>query len=76
MTQTYNRVGQRYQKNDRVRKKTIGKSKALPPRIGTILDVTVRVDRRGHPAFYYSIQWDDLKSPATHAQHVLSLLDD
>ena len=76
MTQTSNRVGQRYQKNDRVRKKTLSNSISLPPRIGTVLDVTVRVDRRGHPAFYYSIQWDDLKSPATHAQHVLSRLDD
>jgi hypothetical protein len=71
-----NRVGQRYQKNDRVRKKTVGKKRSLPSRIGTIMDVMVKTDKRGHPAFYYSIQWDDLKSPATHAQQVLIPLND
>ena len=33
------RIGQRYQKNDRVLKKTISKSRSLPPRIGTVLEV-------------------------------------
>jgi len=68
---TSSRIGQRYQIGDSVLKKTIGKSKSLPPRRGVILDVQVKRDRRGHPSYYYSIQWNDLKSPAVHAQQVL-----
>ena len=69
--QTSKRIGQRYQKHDRVRKKTISKSRSLPPRIGTVLEVISETNKRGHTIYYYSIQWDDLKSPAVHAQHVL-----
>ena len=65
------RIGQRYKEGDRVTKKTVSKSRSLPTRRGKILEVEVRKDRRGHPNYYYSIQWDDLKSPAVHAQHVL-----
>jgi len=69
------RIGQRYVVGDRVKKKTVGRS-TLPPRVGSITGVEIRTDRRGHPNYYYLIQWDDLKSLATHAQHVLTPLND
>lgn len=65
------RIGQRYKEGQRVAKKTISKSRSLPPRVGVILGVEIKKDRRGHPSYYYKIQWDDLKSPAVHAQQVL-----
>ena len=63
------RVGQRYQRGDRVKKRTIGGVK--PPRFGTVLHATTKNDSRGHQSWYYSVQWDDLKSPSIHAQHAL-----
>ena len=66
---TNNRVGQRFKEGDRVKKRAIGGTK--PPRFGTVLRAITKNDSRGHPAWYYSVQWDDLKSPAIHAQHIL-----
>ena len=68
------RIGQRFQKGDRVKKRTAGTTK--PPRFGTILLATEKNDSRGHPSWYYSIQWDDLKSPAIHAQQALIPFND
>ncbi len=64
-----NRVGQRHQINDRVRKKTLGGGK--PTRYGTIIEPTIKTDSRGYKVYYYHVQWDDLQSPSLHAQHVL-----
>jgi len=63
------RVGQRFKKGDRVRKKTIGGTK--PPRFGVVLSAQQKPNARGQNFWYYTVQWDDLKSPAIHAQHVL-----
>ena len=68
------RIGQRYQVNDRVKKKIISASRSMAPRKGRILSVEKKLNKRGQPSFYYQIQWDDLKSPSLHAQHVLSNL--
>jgi len=68
------RVGQRYNQGDRVKKRTIGGDR--PPRYGTILNPIEDKDRRGSIMWYYSVQWDDLKSPATHAQQSLIPLND
>ena len=68
------RIGQRYQVNERVLKKTISASRSMAPRKGRILSVEKRLNKRGHVSYYYRIQWDDLKSPSLHAQHVLSSL--
>ena len=68
------RIGQRYQVNERVLKKTISASRSMAPRKGKILSVEKRLNKLGHVSYYYRIQWDDLKSPALHAQHVLSSL--
>ena len=68
-----NKVGQKYQLNDRVRKTTVHKSASLPPRVGVILGVEVKKDKKKRPTYYYMVQWDDLKSPSLHAQQVLTL---
>ena len=68
------RIGQRYHQGDRVKKRTIGGGKS--PRYGTILKPIEDKDRRGSQLWYYSVQWDDLKSPATHAQQSLIPLND
>tara|TARA_R100000781_G_scaffold1477_2_gene2440 strand:+ start:385 stop:606 length:222 start_codon:yes stop_codon:yes gene_type:complete len=68
------RVGQRYHPGDRVKKRTATGNK--PPRYGTILNPIEDKDRRGSIMWYYSVQWDDLKSPATHAQQSLIPLND
>ena len=65
------RIGQRYKKGQRVAKKSISRTRALPSRVGVVLGVEIKKDRRGHPSYYYQVQWDDLKSPALHAQQVL-----
>ena len=63
------RVGQRYQLGQRVKKRATAISKK--PRFGTVLEAIEGSDSRNHPMWYYSIQWDDLKSPSIHAQHAL-----
>lgn len=68
------RVGQRYHQGDRVKKRTIGGGK--PTRYGTVLKPIEDKDRRGSKIWYYSVQWDDLKTPATHAQQSLIPLND
>ena len=50
------RIGQRYKEGQRVAKKSISKSRALPPRVGVVLGVEIKKDRRGHPSYYYQIQ--------------------
>ena len=65
------RIGQKYKEGQRVAKKIASKSLSLPPRVGVVLGVEIKKDRRGHPSYYYKIQWEDLKSPALHAQQVL-----
>jgi hypothetical protein len=73
-TMTYSeKVGQKYQLNDRVRKTSIHKSASLPTRVGVILGVEVKKDKKRRPSYYYMVQWDDLKSPSLHAQQVLTL---
>ena len=68
------RVGQRYEKGDRVQKRTAGGNK--PPRVGTIKLATEKNDSRGHPSWYYSVLWDGLKSTSIHAQQALIPLND
>ncbi len=68
------RVGQRYHQGDRVKKRTAGGNK--PPRYGTVLEPIEGKDSRKSKIWYYSVQWDDLKSPAIHAQQSLIPLND
>lgn len=37
------------------------------PRLGRIVALETRTDRRGHSRQYASVQWDHLKSPSLHA---------
>jgi hypothetical protein len=71
-----NRIGQRYKAGDRIKKIPLSKSRSFAPRVGVILDVEEREDARGHPRYYYKIRWDDLRTPAIHAQHVLIPVND
>ena len=70
------RIGQRFKKGDRIKKIPLSKSRSFVPRVGVILDVEEKKDTRGHPRYYYKIKWDDLKTPAIHAQHVLTPIND
>ncbi len=63
------RIGQRFQVGDRVKKRATAISKK--PRFGIIVEAIEGSDSRNHPMWYYSILWDDLKSPMKHAQHAL-----
>ena len=65
----YQRIGQRFQVGGRVKKRATAIAKK--PRFGTILEAIENSDRRNHPIWYYSVQWDDLKTPSIHAQHAL-----
>ena len=75
MTKSQKRIGQKYQVNDRVLKKTVSASKSMAARTGKVLAVEQRTNSRGYSFYYYHIQWDDLKSPSIHAQHVLLKTD-
>ena len=70
-----NRIGQKYKPGDRIRKIPLSKSRSFSPRVGVILDVKENEDSRGHLRYYYKILWDGSKTPATHAQHVLTPLN-
>ena len=70
------RIGQKYKAGDRIKKIPLSKSRSLAPRSGVVVDVEKIKDSRGHPRYYYQILWDDAKTPATHAQHVLVPIND
>ena len=71
-----NRVGQRYQVGDRVKKITISSTISLPPLKGTIVEVQKKQNKLKHPFYYYKVKWDERLSDSTHAQHALLPLSD
>jgi len=74
MAQVRSRVGQRFNPDDRVKKQKLGGDNSLPQRVGTVLEAFARKEKRGHTVYYYSVLWDDLKTPSIHGQNVLSLI--
>jgi len=76
-----NRVGQRFLEGDRVTKRRIdGFKSRRSPRTGKIVEVIEEEkkvkNRNPFKHYSYKVLWDDLKSPALHAQQTLQALDD
>jgi putative ribosome biogenesis GTPase RsgA len=71
-----NRVGQRYQVGDRVKKKTVSSTLSLPPLRGAIVEVQKKENKLKHPVYYYKVKWDEKLSSSIHAQHALLPLSD
>tara|TARA_R100000654_G_scaffold50425_1_gene76638 strand:+ start:136 stop:354 length:219 start_codon:yes stop_codon:yes gene_type:complete len=62
----YTPVGQKYQINDRVKKRYFSSY-----RYGTVLDFYVKENGRGRPYYYYKIKWDNSSRPEPQSQNTL-----
>ena len=74
MTQTSNRIGQRFQIGDRVQEaQAFGLAKDnFSRRKGTIQSVTTKKNKRGHHHYHYDVLWDGYQHPTNRVQHRLS----
>jgi len=62
----------RYKINDQVNKKrNTGVYLKIDSKIGTIISMRTKTNKKGTPCFYYTVRWLDDNRTSMHAQHIL-----